>query len=134
MAGVTGMKHKKLKYSTRLGRRICELMEQGHTLVEVCKLMAPLDIEPSNILSWRRDSSEFDEMYSIAKDSRTELWVDQMYELASSPIEDSLELAQRKMKIDVLKTLYNRHKAKEDKKIVKEGKTEYNFSIPNLDE
>ncbi len=120
MAGKKGMKHSRLKYSKRLGDLVIDLMEQGNTLSQLCAIISDqqgITIAPYTVLGWRRHHPEFKEEYEIAYDSRSALWSDELYSIASAPMplfEDKLqmtaELQRRRLQVDVLKVLLNKHR------------------------
>jgi len=126
MAGKPGMKHSRLKYSKRIGALVVDLMEQGNTLSQLCEIISskhtnsdgePLELFPYTILGWRRSHTDFKNAYEMAYDSRSALWSDELYSIASAPMpvfEDKLqltaELQRRRLQVDVLKVLLNKHR------------------------
>jgi hypothetical protein len=120
MAGKLGMKHTRLKYSKRLAALVVDLMEQGNTLSQLCTIVSErhgIELQPYTVLGWRRNHPDFKEEYELAYDSRSALWSDELYSIASAPMplfDDKLqltaELQRRRLQVDVLKVLLNKHR------------------------
>lgn len=120
MAGKLGMRHGQIKYSRRIALKVLDLMEQGNTLTQLCDIIENelgLNLKPYTVLGWRRHHPEFAEAYELAYDSRSALWSDELYTIASEPlpivadkVEMNAELARRKMMVSVLTTLLNKHR------------------------
>lgn len=118
MAGLKGMVHTKLKYSRKLGQQVCSLIENGNTLNQVCEIInkqTPIGLTAPTILSWRRHNEDFAKEYELSYDSRSALWTDELYSIASAqlptdPLEMKAESARRRIIVDVLKTLLNKHR------------------------
>jgi len=142
------MKHSKLKYSKKLASQVIELMEQGNTLSQVCEKLDVEGLKPYTILGWRRFYPEFKDEYELAYDSRSALWSDELYTIASAelpPFDNKLELTaevqRRRFQIDVLKTILNKHRptavappSKQTSSKSSDTKQELHVNLPSYDQ
>lgn len=103
---------KYIKFSKELGNFICENIEKGMTLTEICHKFKDKVPPHNTIMKWRREKDDFKEQYTTACESRMYKWVDEMYDLADAPppehedkIKINAELQSRRLKIDTMKFL-----------------------------
>jgi hypothetical protein len=109
-------KRKYLKYSTKLANHVCEEMESGKNLIDICtaynsKLAeGEATLKPNSIHKWKRDHAEFKEQYNTAYESRIQYLSEYIDAIAHEPLpdtgdhkRDNLELTRKKMIIDTIK-------------------------------
>lgn len=65
-------------YTPLLADRICELVAQGHTLVDICK--KPGFPSYSQLSRWRREHPGFNDSYKLARKDRAEIYFHKMLE------------------------------------------------------
>ncbi len=133
MAGRSGQK--KTAYTPALGNKVCELLEQGHTLTQVCTNYLP-QLTPAKVFSWKRTVPEFREQYRIARESGLEIWTDKIFDMSQETInvqgrdrqELYADMQQRKNQIDIVKFLI----IKGVNKLNNETKKEIKATVPNF--
>ena len=101
---------KTTRYSLKLAKLICDLLEQGHTLSRICKENKAVLPTERTVYRWRRDIDAFRTMYDTARETQIYKMQDEMMDLVDSPLPDidckiklNAELQQRRLKVDALK-------------------------------
>lgn len=109
-------KRKYLKYTKKIAEHVCQEMEQGKNLIDICNtynkklLEGDATLKPNSIHKWKRDHPEFKEQYNTAYESRIQYMSEYIDALAHEPLantgdhkRDNLELTRRKLIIDTVK-------------------------------
>lgn len=105
-----------MRFSKDLAEHICQQMELGINLVDICKAYnkkakeGEATLKPNTIHKWKREKPEFREQYNIAYESRIQYMSEYINALAEEPVpdtgdfkRDNQELTRRKIIIDTLK-------------------------------
>lgn len=118
---------KKVFYTEELGEWICEKIEEGCSVAEICRKYPKKMPDEKSIYRWKRAHPKFLDRFNIAYQTKMYKHIDELYELMNAPLPtpEALEqelgltfqnpgvcksylnayLQQRRLKIDTLKFL-----------------------------
>lgn len=79
-------KTKEIRYTKERGQFICEKIEDGMNVVEICKKYPDQTPSAKSIYRWRRKYPEFKEQYDLAYSSKVMQDLDKLKELVETPL------------------------------------------------
>lgn len=119
-----------IKYSKKLAKRICELIESGLTITEICN-RKDIGVSDRTVRNWRTRYKEFDEMCIESYIIYIMLKQDELFALSKKPLPKPTEIA-KKYNLNIDNTTLIKHYITQEVNQIKQEIDVLKFTIAKI--